>query len=537
MASKKGDKSIKRAVRGFIPRSNYERYSYVTSLVDYDEELYDKSRNLLEDAIGRFSSVYQDKSFSTLEDLIEAEKSAEKSYINNVLPPEMKNRFEVTDSSSWKDFIEAINYTNNFYTTYETNVKRILQKKGKATVDSSKFFATYLSKALIEYFNKENITELTEDSITTIIKNALLLTYKENSKDFKDDPDFKAYQELQQLFSSMDTNNKIFTQIATLYDIYGLREKINEIVARARRNDKNLRQASFTRAINNQARKSGTLLEYIDEAVQNTILNGVKANKNIEAVTIGMGRHEWKGDVVELYDGTVRYANEFDNELNDKTEDGSKRLNTFKRLEEIFTKMKNAKGSIVFISDKNYMLDTQYFKGGAFEDNVGGFSAGSSSNLSIFEAILRKANVENIEELIFALTNVGDETVGETTDYDGIMKYLASKIGYFVFDDTVIAESVQTSSINRVHIFNLGNIYVPLSVFLEATLKALREMKDNGYQDYVTVAFSPHGVYENKIRTLKKEDWDNYRDKRMKESKISFHFFRGFTSFVRNYLG
>jgi hypothetical protein len=64
-----------------------------------------------------------------------------------------------------------------------------------------------------------------------------------------------------------------------------------------------------------------------------------------------------------------------------------------------------------------------------------------------------------------------------------------------------------SSSINRIHVFNLGEIYVPLSVFLSATLQALNNIETD-YTNYVNVTISPTSLsYTEQKDGLTESDW------------------------------
>jgi hypothetical protein len=69
---------------------------------------------------------------------------------------------------------------------------------------------------------------------------------------------------------------------------------------------------------------------------------------------------------------------------------------------------------------------------------------------------------DKADALIFALTNIGPDTLSEDTTQ--VSRYISSLIGYFLFDD--INMDVDTN-FKGIHLFNLGNIYVPFSSFLQ----------------------------------------------------------------------
>jgi len=46
-------------------------------------------------------------------------------------------------------------------------------------------------------------------------------------------------------------------------------------------------------------------------------------------------------------------------------------------------------------------------------------------------------------------------------------------------------------NVNAIHVFNLDNIYLPFSVFLEAAYNAMNNITDEDYHKYVDVRYTP----------------------------------------------
>jgi len=151
--------------------------------------------------------------------------------------------------------------------------------------------------------------------------------------------------------------------------------------------------------------------------------------------------------------------------------------------------LEDVEGDMVFISDKNYNLQSQFFQ------KNGGFAA-ENPNFKNLGKVLSKAGIEDINNLIFLLANTGDNRFNSETG--GIERYLAMQIANFLFDDVVISESLkeQGSKVNRIHVFNLGNVYVPLSTFLKATGEALNNINDD-YMNFVKVKVTPGAAVFN----------------------------------------
>ena len=60
-----------------------------------------------------------------------------------------------------------------------------------------------------------------------------------------------------------------------------------------------------------------------------------------------------------------------------------------------------------------------------------------------------------------------------------------------MFDDIGIDEVENSLGANfvdgAIHIFNLNGVYIPLSVYLNALYKALKQTENNNYEDYAKV--------------------------------------------------
>jgi predicted hydrocarbon binding protein len=137
-------------------------------------------------------------------------------------------------------------------------------------------------------------------------------------------------------------------------------------------------------------------------------------------ITIGLGNLEQK-------------LTEIVNQEKGKGE-ASVRMKNIKALENFLTDIRDLTGSIVFVSDKNYRLDSQSFA------TQKGFAAESPSfeNMGKIMGRAMSKNMADLEDLIFVLANTGSGRInGEKED---IEKYLATMIGNFVFDDVVITD-------------------------------------------------------------------------------------------------
>ena len=200
-------------------------------------------------------------------------------------------------------------------------------------------------------------------------------------------------------------------------------------------------------------------------------------------------------------------------------------------LKEMFESLKKAKGNIVFVSDKLYDLSRENFEG---------FTAESPS-IDVAAKILERAKVNQdvLKHLVFLSVNSGEGRInGKNTD--DITTFIASAIGNFVFDDTVITKELEDDAdlggINRLHVFNLNNIYVPLSVLLKGLYESLI-IASKDAKGFVNVGISPGNiVYEKQQDELTKNDWTAVYNRALTQTKFHIHFFKNFADFIRQSL-
>ena len=217
----------------------------------------------------------------------------------------------------------------------------------------------------------------------------------------------------------------------------------------------------------------------------------------------------------------LNYDNSVDN--------NSVRLKNIQLIENFLNNVEKANSSIVFVSDKNYNLKTDSFAA------MKGFGA-ERPTLENLGGVLSRAGVDDIDDLIFGLANTGNMRIN--TSAAGMERYMATKIANFLFDDVVIADSLDDniSSINRIHVFNLGNIYIPLSVLLQGVYTSLMTIGAD-YTQYVNVKYSAAKIsYTEQTDGLDPEDWNSLYNSVIKGSHVAFHFFGNFMDFVRQHL-
>ena len=198
-------------------------------------------------------------------------------------------------------------------------------------------------------------------------------------------------------------------------------------------------------------------------------------------------------------------------------EDSSKRTNAINKYRQWFQLMKEAEGEIIFISDKNYQIDSKF----------GGFTAQDRVTLANLLSLLNTVGANATSELIDFLANCGgDMLLGARQDE--VLDAVATQIGHFLFDDLTIKNA--DTNINRIHLLNLSGVYLPLSVYLEGIHHAVQEVQTD-VKGFVSVSFvSKPGA--GAAASPWTGDWEEFRDARIHQSYVNVHFMANFASFI-----
>ena len=138
---------------------------------------------------------------------------------------------------------------------------------------------------------------------------------------------------------------------------------------------------------------------------------------------------------------------------------------------------------------------------------------------------------KKIDDLVFAFTNIGPDTLESGTEI--VSHSISLLIGYFLFDDIGMDFS-KDLDVKAIHLFNLDGIYIPLSSFLFAAYDSLKDFETLS-RDVVSVQYSPEDIaYEksSKDDPLTREKWVRAVTKKQKQDSISVHFFKNFPQYV-----
>lgn len=526
--------------RPFYPYVNKENV-YLTSLQFEKDEaaraLYSKAQSLVESSASFFSSPDTLKNtYSQLRGLISTERAAEQNFISSKL----KLNLEEVQQYGFRELITSFNKILNLESTFNTNVKRILDMKDgqlkNGQVDRLYALLNYTFPTKMGTFvgnliggSAENLDSLErgefDEQIKTkaasIISDELIRVYGEKGRATNE------YQELSQLMQNQVFRDQLVSKILYGYGITP--EQLKKSLSEER---KSIREGKSKRKMESEIKGKNLILQRQGgnafEIIVNQILETVSSSFQGKAIATGKLNNMKADHIITI--GLDGVQDNLQQAVENQKGQGerSNRIKNIQAMEDFFNDIKEMKGEIVFISDKNYRLDAKSFA----EEK--GFSAESPSFKNL-GGVLTKAKVANLEELIFVLANTGSGRINQQVT--GIERFLATKIANFLFDDVVITEELNknVSSIKRIHVFNLDNIYVPLSVFLEATLFALENSLD--YTNFVNVEISPAELsYSEQTDGLTEQDWNNLYNQSINNGKVAMHFFGNFINFISQYL-
>lgn len=514
---------------GFYPTDS-KKYVYLTSLSTEGSEeaqkTYEVAKNLVSSTVSSFSTNEKlDLAFSNLLSLAEREREAE----NQFLSTQLKINLQEVQAYGFKQLIDSFNSILNLESTYRSNIEKVKmmsEENSSGWIDRLYTITNYELPAVVEktlqgILGKDLehleglMTGMYDEQIRSECAEALAKALREKYAIGTEGD--KYYAEFAQMMRSLTARSPLIQNIMRNYGLSG--EQLRTSVISKQKANKAVNISNIY-----LQRRGGNVYEDFVQRVLSSIesdgktvaintgaLNNMKAD---HILTIGLNNPE----------SMLKQINK-----NLDIDDNSTRLKNIQLFEEFFKDIERAKSSIVFVSDKNYNLKTSSFAA------MKGFGA-ERPTLENLGGVLSRAGMSDVDDMIFALANTGNMRFN--TDASGLEKYLATKIANFLFDDVVITDQLDnlTSSVNRIHVFNLGNIYVPLSVLLQGVYSSLTNIKSD-YTQYVNVKYSAAKIsYKEQTDGLDEGDWSSLYNEVITSSHVAFHFFGNFMNFVKAYL-
>ena len=450
---------------------------------------------------------------------------------------------------NWSELIQAFNYMFQTRDAFERNIQVLKQVQDKT--DSTKiyhdfvsFFSGYLQKAARDVIREKgvdlvhaNLQSLLPKMTTQIIQRAVRNLFKEtdyvndngkivfNAKkdEKKNMQQIQAYRNILEILSYFK-NNDFLKGITKELDLTNfITDTANQMYENKQNHTSKALPLIKSTITNGNAK--GSVQELFQSVFLQAAADQLQGETDSDLLKVKWDVHRTgtsgvKADVIGYHiaaQGGVDYSL-----LESQAgADDSNRVNAINKYEEFFRRYSEARGEIIFVSDKNYQIKSDF----------GGFMAQSNVTLSNLEALLNKVGAESTGELVDFLANCGEGMLLGNKDTE-VLDAVAVQIGHFLFDDLTITGAV---GINRVHLLNLSGIYMPLSVYLDAILKSITEaMMD--VQSLVHVTF--HGGGGPAASPWSgKGDFDTFREQREDNSYVNVKFMKNFASFITAHAG
>ena len=487
--------------------SKFQNYIFLDTLQDdiWHSQVYDKAKNRFNLAMSSLK-VGLNPQLKELWDLAEREERKEKDLLEEFV------------KKGTLSYIDAGNKLRGFNKLYQNkkilgrNLKKIEavadgSRQGRIDITSS--FRTYLNRAIEDYFSKTELKKINEKDLLEVVKQALIKAVSSRDSNLKGETQH-SYEELIPIIEKMAADDNFIKEVFDLY--FGTSwDKIKIELKNENKRKKEVKAKDVKDMITKSYGAGGQLFEYLQSLILDTL-----GEKNI-----GTGKSKQKSDITLLY-AEVQIPT-----FDDKQDD-SVRAYFIQKYREMYNNLEGATGSIVEINAKNYNLTTEYFQ-------ESGFSAQSLTSIKNLEDMLDAYdyNPERADRLIYALTNIGPDTLQENQEQ--ITHNLAMLIAYFLFDDIDMDIGL---GVQAVHLLNLDGVYVPLSCFLYAAYETLSDF-ENISDDMVKVMYSPESV--NYIPStpddpLTKKKWEETVAKKRNQDSLKVSFFKNFPQYIKKNL-
>ena len=467
------------------------------------------------------------KAMANLQSYVSQERAAELAFlaeIGGLVGVNIPN-----DASGWRILIEAFNKIFSVEAVLNRNVsqlKQLYSKKGKGKAEdiTRHLQDYYLPKAIQEFLPITRLSQITDKLTYQIMRRAVELMFSATDKintDSDQAKEIQCYAEVWRALEGLSHNNPLFKNLASLFNLKDYLKENKDTLNKT----KNITKIPPIKATKSSG--PGEVLEKIEGAVLSQFGKIGKFSTTSGGITLNTEVLE-SGDTLQkadtgvlLMDSTASVSIKKEMLGGPTRKDNSYRLRSLERMESILKKIGSKKAQLVFISDKNYWLGN-----GSFHSKHGGFKA-ESPTLSSLGAYGAQFHIPNVNGMVEYLASAGPGMIAE--DVDMCLEVIKICVGNFLFDDLQISKPAN-SGVNRVHLLNLGGIYMPASVYLQATLQGLQSVGNFSVDEMVQVEFDPSTT---EAGSSTKSNWDSFHKERLK-SKINIHFLAGYTNFMNS---
>lgn len=494
--------------------------------------------------------------------MAEYEKEKELALLREVFGQELT--VDLDKPQDAKMLIDALNSTLNIKEVYERNLEMLeLSTGGRKSVIS--FFPTYFIQAWNDRW--EEIYEATiktfssgkritlEEALQREINSRLdSITADAIERMFQAEPEMKAmrgedskhrdaYKQLLNAFQTMPRyRNELIERIRSIYKIDELSKAISEDIKdkghlTKQKIEKKLKASPNTPIQFQTGKRGGLTLEVIEHLTFELIGDALEA-KGISAKALH------SGNIGYMKNDNMLFVGIDTNRIDDWLEDiainnkGSSRKENIDRMRKLHELVKNLdEGFLVYSSDKNYTLNKD------FRDKFG-FPAGSSISMNSFYEATRNVN-KNAKTFVGLVVNTIEGAImGNDSAREKLSEAMATDFAMMMFDDyQTLGDFRGRKGAKVIHIMNLDNIMIPLSVFLTMLANAV-ERAETDVDDFVKVVITTPEIefknYEEQKKWManptkgydKKSAWTFQRDEALRKTRISVNFFKEFRDFI-----
>lgn len=494
--------------------------------------------------------------------MAEYEKEKELALLREVFGQELT--VDLDKPQDAKMLIDALNSTLNIKEVYERNLEMLeLSTGGRKSVIS--FFPTYfiqawndrweeIYEATIKTFSSGKRITLEEALQREIDSRLDSITADAIERMFQAEPEMKAmrgedskhrdaYKQLLNAFQTMPRyRNELIEQIRSIYKIDELSKAISEDIKdkghlTKQKIEKKLKTSPSTPIQFQTGKRGGLTLEAIEHLTFELVGDALEA-KGISAKALHSGNIGYMKNDNMLFVGidTSRIDDWLEDiAINNK---GSSRKENIDRMRKLHELVENLdEGFLVYSSDKNYTLNKD------FRDKFG-FPAGSSISMNSFYEATRNVN-KNAKTFVGLVVNTIEGAImGSDSAREKLSEAMATDFAMMMFDDyQTLGDFRGKKGAKVIHIMNLDNIMIPLSVFLTMLANAV-ERAETDVDDFVKVVITTPEIefknYEEQKKWManptkgydKKSAWTFQRDEALRKTRISVNFFKEFRDFI-----
>lgn len=507
-------------------------YSYTSAFTEKDqlhgseaEEHIAAEKNLVGTSVSEDGKTGQ--AIIELNRMINVARSAEQQFLR---------KYGFSIGNDWNSLITGMNLILGTKESFERNVQLLKQYTNvdddtNEYEDVARFFKGKLQQAIYEEIDI-NINQSAYIILERAVKNAILKMSKitdtklENGKIITKNPkDTEQKGQALQAFLELFKIIQVFQGcnfLTRLGDVFKLEDYINEVKKRISQGEKTQLELEY----NGKNGNPGSLAEIIYSAIAENLGAGTADGGRIKWNMVEQpGGHNYKTDRY-LASINVSYEQSVQNVKNNGKKYGNSiRARGIDSMRDLYQQIGQAKGDIVLISDKNYIINQ------AFHERKG-FKAQESTSLNALNDLFNNLDITgfNIDAMINYLANIGSNLVEKKID-SSIIRAISTQVGNFLFDDLSF-RNVPVNA-NIIHVFNLSGIYVPLSVVLEGVSHGLSNLNGAKLESYVSVKFKSSSDAPEKW-TKEKDPWIKFRNAKMQNNKLTIHFLQDFAAIISN---